>query len=134
MRSALIAALLLAGCAVPRGTPVEPCDGSWREVESVIVQPSGREAQPLPIECMRRVDENRVRIGFTMPAGPTCYALSTVAVVEAAGAVSITLYAVAVDDPNAGACPEQPGRTATEIDLQAPVAERRLLDGSAGSE
>jgi hypothetical protein len=127
---AIALALVLSACGVPTGQAVAECDASWRGVESVIVQPRPGETQTVPIECMRSIDQNRVRIGFTMPTGPTCYALSAVDVVEAADAVSITLFATAEDDPNAGACPEQPGRTATEIDLQAPVADRRLLDGS----
>ena len=95
------------------------------------MQPRSGETQTVPIECMRGVDENRVRIGFTMPPGPTCYVLSHVDVVEAADAVSITLSLTAVSDPAAGACPDEASRTATEIDLQAPVGNRSLLDGSS---
>ncbi len=84
----------------------------------------------LAIECMRPIDDKRVRIGFLMPAGPTCYRLSEIEVVEAADAVSFTLVASVDDNPAAGACPEDETRTATEIDLQAPVGERALLDGS----
>jgi hypothetical protein len=130
MRSALVLLLLLSACAAPTGEAAADCDASWRDVESVIVQPQAGATQTVPIECIRRIDQRRVRIGFDMPAGPACYVLSAVAVAEAADAVSFTLRVAANDDPAAGACPEEAARTATEIDLQAPVDERRLLDGS----
>lgn len=130
MRSAFVVALLLAACAAPTGDAVEVCDGSWREVESVIVAPGGGDTVPVPIECMRAIDERRVRIGFQMPAGPSCYRLNAIEVVEGADAVSITLLASADDNPAVGACPEEEVRTATEIDLQAAVEDRVLLDGA----
>lgn len=131
MRSALAALALLAACTTPSGTQAEVCDGSWRDVASVIVSPaSGGERQAVAIRCIRPVDENRVRIGFEMPPGPDCYELAAIDVVEAAHAVSIALFVSRVDDPAAGACPMEDRRTATEVDLQAPVAGRELLDGS----
>lgn len=133
MRRALGALLLLSACAVPTGRAVDECDASWREVESAIVQPRSGETETVPIDCMRRVDQNRVRIGFSMPSGPTCYVLSQVDVVEAADAVSFTVSVAPDDDPAAGACPEEATRTATEVDLQAAVADRRLLDGSGSA-
>jgi hypothetical protein len=131
MRSVLGVVLLLAACALPAGAAVPECDGSWREVESVIVTPAAGDTRVAAIECMRRIDRNRVRIGFEMPPGPACFSLAAVDVVEAADAVSFTLTVAADDDPTAGACPEQPRRTATEVDLQAPVADRALLDGGS---
>jgi hypothetical protein len=133
MRSALVLALLLAACATPAGRSVGDCDASWRDVESVVVRPGsgGTKTETVPIDCMRRVDQKRVRIGFSMPPGPACYTLSGVDVVEAADAVSIALWVTAIADPAAGACPQETTRTATEIDLEAPVADRSLLDGSA---
>lgn len=130
MRSALVVALLLAACAAPTGRGVEQCDGSWRDVESRIVIPGGEQPEAVAIECMRRIDERRVQIGFSMPAGPSCHRLSDIEVVEGADAVSITLIASRDDNPAAGACPEEPLPTTTEIDLQAPVDDRVLLDGS----
>ena len=44
--------------------------------------------------------------------------------------MSITLTLARNDDPLAGACPDEALRAATEIELQAPVADRALLDGS----
>ena len=130
MRSAALAAVLLAACSMPTGRTVAECDATWREVDSVIVHPEARATETVSIDCMRRIDEKRVRIGFDMPAGPTCYVISAVDVIEAADAVSFTLRVAASDDPAAGACPPEATRTATEIDLQAPVADRHLLDGS----
>ena len=130
VRAAILIVLLLSACAAPAGAEVEECDGSWREVESRIVIPGGDGGVPVPIECMRGIDERRVRIGFFMPAGPTCYRLGAIEVVEGADAVSITLFAIPDDNPAAGACPEEEVRTATEIDLQAAVDERVLLDGA----
>ncbi|HET8776226.1 MAG TPA: hypothetical protein VFN76_01070 [Candidatus Limnocylindria bacterium] len=132
MRSALALLLLLSACATPTDEAAADCDASWRDVDSVIVQPQEGATQTVSIECIRRIDEKRVRIGFEMPAGPTCYVLSAVDVVEAADAVSFTLRVAANDDPAAGACPEEATRTATEIDLQAAVDDRHLLDGSGG--
>jgi hypothetical protein len=107
MRSALVLALLLAACATPAGRSVGDCDASWRDVESVVVRPGsgGTKTETVPIDCMRRVDQKRVRIGFSMPPGPACYTLSGVDVVEAADAVSIALWVTAIADPAAGACP-----------------------------
>lgn len=132
MRSVLLAAVLLTACAGPAGVEPDECDASWREVESVVLEPArdGEALVPVPVSCMRRIDDRRVRIGFLMPAGPTCYRLAAVEVVEGAHAASIALFAAADDDPSAGACPDDPPRTATEIDLQAPVEHRRLLDGN----
>ena len=123
-------ALVLAACAAPTGSAVEECDGTWRDVESVIVIPGVGRDGPIEIECMRQVDDNRVRIGFSMPAGPSCDRLGAVEIVESADAVSITLIATIDENPAAGACAEEPTRTVTEIDLQAPVDDRILLDGS----
>lgn len=131
MRRALVVALLLAACAAPSGASVDECDASWRDVESQIVIPGGVEPRAIPIECIRRIDERRIRIGFFMPAGPSCHRLSSVEVVEGADAVSITLIASPDDNPAAGACPEEALRSTTEIDLAAPVEDRTLLDGSA---
>lgn len=132
MRRAALVALLLSACAAPTGAEVEVCDGSWRDVESRIVTPGGEPSQVIPIECMRRIGERRVRIGFRMPPGPRCHRLTAVEVVEAADAVSITLVVSRDDQPQAGACAEESVRTTTEIDLQALIADRVLLDGSRG--
>jgi hypothetical protein len=130
MRSGLLVAVLLAGCTMPAGVPVDVCDGSWREVESIIVVPGGSGERPVDLACIRQVDDRRVRIGFDMPGGPECLRLSRFELVEGGDAVSIGLFVAATDDPAAGACAPGERRVATEIDLQAPVDDRVLLDGN----
>ena len=128
--SALLAALVLAACAVPSGSPAETCDATWRGVDSVVATAGGGDTQFLPVSCIREVDEKRIRIGFAMPPGPTCYVIDAVQVVESADAVSVRLMVRPDDDPASGACPDEPGRITTEVDLQAPVADRQLLDAA----
>jgi hypothetical protein len=131
VRSALLVALILAGCANVSGTPAETCDGTWRGVESIVAIPDDAEARPLPVTCIRQIDDKRIRIGFSMPPGPTCYVLDAVQVAESADSVSVRLMIRPNGDPAAGACADRPGRTTTEIDLQAPIADRQLLDAAA---
>jgi hypothetical protein len=131
MRRAALVALLLAACATPTGAPVEvECDASWRFIESHVLAEIDAERTTVPIECIRRAGVRRLRIGFMMPPGPSCYGLTGIEVVESGEAVSITLVLARDDDPAAGACASEAVRAATEIELQAPVAERVLLDGS----
>lgn len=92
---------------------------------------AGRDEMPLPIECIEEIQNRRLRLGFTLPAGPQCHVLHRVELVESADAVSITLIGAINDDPNAGACPEGNRMVITELDLAAPVDDRRVLDGSA---
>ena len=95
----------------------------------------GADESPLPIDCMHQIANRRVRVGFTLPAGPE---LSPPAARRArrVGATRSRSPSSAPidDDPAAGACPEEPRRVATEIDLAAPVGDRTLLDGSGASE
>jgi hypothetical protein len=130
MRSAALAALLLAACAPPAGAPIADCDISWLNVESRIEADMDGERLAVPIDCFRQVGGSRIRVGFTMPAGPDCFKIGDVATVEGADEVSVTLVLVRNDDPLAGACPEEAMRATTEFDLQAPVDGRTLLDGS----
>lgn len=127
-RAALIA-FLLAACAMPSGTEVAACGDPWDAAEPVIVGAAEGE-RTVPIECMVKIDERRIRIGFRMPAGPDCFRLAAVDLVESADAVSVTLEVARSDDPLAGACAETQPRVVTEVDLQSPVAGRALLDGS----
>ena len=134
MRRAAIAALLLAACAVPVGEDRSGCGPEWLDVEPVVTSARGADERPLPIDCMHQIANRRVRVGFTLPAGPSCHILRRVELVESADAVSITLLAAVDDDPAAGACPEEPRRVVTEIDLAAPVGDRTLLDGSGAAD
>lgn len=128
-RGAWVLALLVA-CTVPAGAEVATCDAGWRNVQPLILDPGDGGSEAVPIDCMRPIERRRLRIGFTMPAGPECRRLQAVEVSEAADAVSITIIVRLDDDPAAGACPDEPRRAVTEIDLAAPVANRALLDGS----
>ena len=132
MRRASIALLLVvAGCTSPTGTERTGCNAGWLEVRSVATQPDGVDEQPLPIDCIEEIANSRLRIGFSLPAGPSCHVLSRVELLESADAVSVALFSAVNDDPNAGACPEEAEMVVTEVDLASPVDDRRLLDGSA---
>ena len=132
MRSAwIIPVLVLAGCASPSGAERNGCNAEWLEVPSVAAQVGGSQEQALPIDCMQQIANRRLRLGFVLPAGPSCHVLGRVELTESADAVSVALFSAVNDDPNAGACPEEPQMVVTEIDLAAPVDDRRLLDGGA---
>jgi hypothetical protein len=127
--SALAVLLVLTACVSPSGEPVDECNTSWRGLEARIVgRPSG-DAQPIPIACMWQVDEKRISIGFELPPGPDCYELASIEQEESAGAVAVTVFVSRMDDVG-GSCSPEPIRSVTEIDLQSPVGDRRLLDGS----
>lgn len=130
MRSALVAALILAACATPVGEDRSGCGAEWLDVEAVATTARGADERPLPIECIHQIGNRRVRVGLLLPAGPSCHLLKRIELVESADAVSITLFGAVDDDPAAGACPEEPRQVVTEIDLAAPVDDRALLDGS----
>jgi hypothetical protein len=133
MRRASLATLLfLVACATPVGAERTGCNASWLEVRSVATQPGGVEEQPVPIDCIEQIGNRRLRIGFSLPAGPSCHILSRVELLESADAVSVTLFSAVVDDPNAGACPAEAEMVVTEVDLASQVDDRRLLDGSGG--
>lgn len=134
MRRAAIAAVLLAACATPVGEDRSGCGPEWLDVDSVVTSARGADESPLPIDCVHQIANRRVRVGFTLPAGPSCHLLRRVELIESADAVSITLIGSIDDDPAAGACPEEPRRVATEIDLAGPIGDRTLLDGSGASE
>lgn len=134
MRGSVIGlgALLVAlvGCASPTGGSVPGCDDSWADAPSVIVAPTDAEPVLVTIECMSEIDDRRIRIGLRLPAGPSCHALSALRIREGPDAVSVEADVVVVNDPLAGACSDEPMRVVTEADLQAPVGDRSLLDGS----
>ena len=106
------------------------CGPDWQGVEPVIVTSNAREPEPVPIACVRRIGESRVRIGFEMPPGPECHRLTAVELEEGADSVALTVLVSPANDPLAGTCAPRGIRTTTEVDLQAPIAERELLDGS----
>lgn len=128
--AACLALLVLAACTVPSGTERAGCNAEWLDAPAVIAGAGGAGERPLPIECIKQIGTRRVQVGFLLPAGPSCYLLARVELVESAEAVSITLIGALNDDPNAGACPEEARRVVTEVDLQARIEARALLDGS----
>jgi hypothetical protein len=128
-RAAIAALLLLAACAMPNGVAVEECNTSWRGIDPLIATGPAADQQTIPISCIRTVDEKRISIGFEMPPGPDCYELASIGVVESADAVSVTLNVSGIDDIG-GSCSPDPVRFVTEVDLQSPVGDRTLLDGS----
>jgi hypothetical protein len=95
----------------------------------VVTRPAGANERPIPIDCMHRIANRRIRVGFTLPGGPDCHVLRRVELVESADAVEVTLIGATLDDPNAGACPTGDRIAVTEIDLAAPIDDRVLLDG-----
>ena len=127
-RAALAAMLLLTACVTPSGVAVDLCNTSWRGLDPTIVSSRADEPQSIPISCVSAIDDRRVSIGFEMPPGPDCYELSAIDLEESADAVAITLTVSRIED--AGACSTEPVRSVTEIDLQSPVDDRTLLDGS----
>jgi len=130
-RAAVALLVVLGACATPSGDERRGCNASWLDASSVVATGAGRDEMPLPIECIEEIQNRRLRLGFTLPAGPQCHVLHRVELVESADAVSITLIGAINDDPNAGACPEGNRMVITELDLAAPVDDRLVLDGSA---
>lgn len=126
----LMLVVILAACAGVTGAPVPECDRSWNSPEPVIVKPTEEDPIPATIECMSEIDHRRIRIGLRLPAGPDCHALSALLIREGPDAVSVEADVVVVNDPLAGACSDEAMRVVTEADLQAPVGDRALLDGS----
>jgi hypothetical protein len=129
--SALGLLLGLASCAAPAGAERPICDAQWLDVPAVAAQGVGVRELPLAIECVEEIGPRRLRVGFTLPAGPDCYLLQRVELQESAEAVSIGLIGAVNNDPNAGSCPQEPRRVVTEMDLAAQIGERRLLDAGA---
>lgn len=134
-RIAVAFTLLLTACGSPSGVERRGClTDEIRDAEVVVTRPGGVDERPIPIDCMHDISMRRVRIGFTLPGGPECYQLSRVEVEETADAVTITLIGAVNDDPAAGACPEEPRRAVTDVDVAAPIEQRILLDGSETAE
>jgi hypothetical protein len=128
--AALVVGLLLPACGTPTGVERHGCVlDAIRDAQVVITRPGGAEERPIPIDCMHDIGRRRLRIGFTLPPGPECHVLSRIEVHETADAITVTLVGGVIDDPAAGACPDEPTRAVTDVDVAAPVDERVLLDG-----
>jgi len=126
----LAAATVTSACTTPTGSGRNPCGAEWLGRQAVAAAGAGIEEAPLLIECIEAIGESRVRVGFSLPSGPDCHLLSRIELVESADSLSITLFGAVSDDPSAGACADEARRVLTEIELQAPVGQRSLLDGS----
>ena len=129
-RAATVVLVLVAACASPAGAERSGCGPDRRDAEVVVTQQDGVNEQPIPIDCMHRIANRRIRVGFTLPRGPDCRILRRVQLVESADAVQVTLIGATVEDPVAGACPTEDRIAVTEVDLAAPLADRVLLDGA----
>lgn len=131
-RVALAAVLVLAACSTPVGSERTGCGAEWLDAPAVAATGSGVRERTLPVACISEIGVRRLRVGFSLPAGPECHVLQRVELVESAEAVSVTLIGAVNDDPNAGSCPDEERMVMTEMDLAAPIDDRRLLDGGAG--
>jgi hypothetical protein len=130
-RAALAVLLAVTACGMPGGVERDRClNDEIRDAEVVVTRPDGVDERPIPIDCMHDIGLRRIRVGFTLPPGPSCHQLSRVEMVETAEAIRITLFAAVNDDPAAGACPDEPVRAITDMDVAAPIGRRILLDGS----
>ena len=125
--------VVVTACAAPSGEERRGCNADWHDASSVAATGMGGDAEPLEIACIDGVANRRIRVGFTLPAGPDCHVLQRVELLESADAVSITLIVAVDDDPNAGACPDEPRMVVTGVDLAAPIGDRLLLDGRVPS-
>jgi hypothetical protein len=130
-RGAPAVLLLLVACIAPTGAERHGCNAEWLDAPAVIAQPIGTGEQAIAIDCLDQIKNRRLRVGFFLPTGPDCHVLRRVELVESAEAVAITLIGGVDDSPTAGACPEEPRRVVTEVDLAAPLDDRALLDGSS---
>ena len=127
--------LAVTACGMPSGVERHGClTDEIRDAEVVVTRPGGVDERPIPIDCMHDIGLRRVRIGFTLPPGPSCHQLSRVELEETGEAIQITLIAAVNDDPAAGACPDEPIRAVTDVDVAAPIDQRILLDGSTTAE
>ena len=127
---ALVTATLvigLAGCATPEGRPIEVCGDDWEPLISADPQAMTNQPQTIPIECYEVTGTSRLELGFLMPPGPDCFNVDLVEVIEGSEAVSLELRVGGVAD-RLGACPPEPIPWSVLVELNAPVADRQILD------
>lgn len=127
---AMALAICLAGCVTPQGGAVSECGPDWEPVvldgPSTITSP----ARTISIECYRVVREQRIEVGVLMPPGPECHAIDHVEIIENDEAVSLEVRIGRAASPLIGACPEEELPWGATVELNAPVAGRRVLDAS----
>jgi hypothetical protein len=132
-RRAIAAALLvgLVGCvAQPEGVRVPECEGIALDRPMTRVDPLDAPARQelVAIECWRESDRERVELWYSLPPGPTCWRLTAVELRESADAVGLALSAGTADDATGGACAPDHASERTVVELQAPLADRVILD------
>lgn len=127
VRALTMAALLLAGCATPQGTPVPECAGDWEPVFQATPRAMTDRPRSIPVECYRVTGRSRIEVGFVMPPGPECFAVESVEVIESPEAVSLELRVGGIIDP-LGACPEQELPWSVLVELNSPIEGREVLD------
>jgi hypothetical protein len=136
-RRVIAAALLvgLVGCVQPpEGAQVPECEGIALDRPMTRVDPLDDSArqEPVTIECWRESDRERVELWYALPPGPTCWRLTAVELRESADAVGLALTAGTADDATGGACAPEPASERTVVELQAPLADRVILDVGGG--
>jgi hypothetical protein len=120
--------LALAGCAAPVvGTPIEACGDGWEPLISADPQAMTDRPQTIPIECYTVTGTSRLELGFLMPAGPDCFDVDLVEVIESGEAVSLELRVGGIAD-RLGACPSEEIPWSVLVELNAPVGDRQILD------
>lgn len=92
-----------------------------------IVRPAAPtdEERTLAIECWNELDPERIELWFSYPSGGDCWQLSSVDLRESAEAITISLAAVP-----APVCSSDGSGVLTQIELQAPIADRVVSDAS----
>ncbi|MBW3612885.1 MAG: hypothetical protein KY392_03375 [Chloroflexi bacterium] len=134
MRRDLFACLLigLSACVAPAGAPVPECDRSW---EPVVVDGGGvvtGNLDTIAIDCYQVTGERRLQVGVTMPPGPECYAVDFVEVIEDDEAISLEVRIGTINNPLGGVCPPEAFAWGVLVELNEPVADRRVLDAATG--
>jgi len=123
----LASLVVLAACVTPQGSPVPLCGDDFEAVLQGDPRAMTNQAQSIPVECYRIIGNARIEVGFFMPAGPQCFEVDSVEVVESSGAVSLELRVGGVSDP-LGACPEEELPWSVLVELNGPIEGRQVLD------
>jgi hypothetical protein len=129
-----LALMLLVACVAPHGAPIEECGPGWEP--DIVDGPPGTTGFPftLSIECYTVIAERRLQVGFFMPPGPECYAVSVVEVIEDGDAISLEVRVAEARSPLTGACPPDELAWNATVELNQPIDGRRVLDASVPSD
>lgn len=127
--TAIAACVLAVACSqVPGGSTGPVGQPTPRHLEP---QPGMNDTQPVPWEYAKVGDDGRT-LEVVWSSGPEpCSALDRVEVVESAEVVTVTLYEGRPPDlPSGALCPAILVRKATTVVLDAPLGDRKLVDGA----